>query len=83
MRRGCTARKMEGRAWRSLETYPSAYAHSVLMHPTNPQEIYVGSEPAAVFRSKDGGETWEECIGFRAVPESSGWSFHGTRLSHV
>ena len=72
-----------GESWRSLETYPSAYAHSVLMHPANPHEIYVGSEPAAVFRSQDGGETWEECNGFRAVPESSGWSFHGTRLSHV
>ena len=36
-----------------------------------------------MFRSQDGGETWEECDGFRAVPESSGWSFHGTRLSHV
>ena len=57
-----------GESWRSLETYPSAYAHSVLMHPTNPHEIYVGSEPAAVFRSQDGGETWEECNGFRAVP---------------
>ena len=72
-----------GESWRSLDTYPSAYAHSVVMHPTNTHEIYVGSEPAAVFRSQDGGETWEERSGFRSVPESSSWSFHGTRLSHV
>ena len=46
--------------------------------------MYVGSEPAAIFRSLDGGETWEECAGFRAVPESGGWFFHAeTRYSHV
>jgi photosystem II stability/assembly factor-like uncharacterized protein len=67
-----------------LPAYPAAYAHSVQVHPQDAQCVYVGSEPAAVFRSGDGGETWEECAGFRAVPESSGWSFHAaTRYAHV
>ncbi len=72
-----------GLSWQNLSTYPSDYAHSVLVHPEDAQHVYVGSEPAALFRSADGGETWEECAGFRSVPESSDWSFHGVRLSHI
>ena len=72
-----------GAAWESVASYPSDYAHSVLVHPEDSRTVYVGSEPAAVFRSRDGGDSWEECAGFRTVPESSGWFFHGTRLSHV
>jgi len=73
-----------GLTWQHLPSYPSAYAHSVLVHPADAQTVYVGSEPAALFCSHDGGETWEESTGFRAVPESSQWSFHSeTRYSHV
>ena len=44
----------------------------------------MGSEPATVYRSDDGGETWAELEGFTQVPESVDWSFHSpTRDSHV
>src|SRR5215471_17353800 len=59
-----------GLSWRRLASYPSDYAHSVLVHPQDAQTVYVGSEPAAVFCSRDGGQSWEECAGFRAVPEA-------------
>ena len=73
-----------GSVWQHLSTYPSDYAHSVLVHPDDDQQVYVGSEPAAIFRSRDSGETWQEDTGFRAVPESRQWSFHSeTRDSHV
>jgi len=73
-----------GLTWRHLKSYPSDYAHSVLMHPEAPGTVYVGSEPASVFRSEDGGETWRECAAFRDVPESHRWFFHSeTRASHV
>lgn len=73
-----------GHTWQHLDSYPTDYAHSVLVHPREHQIVYAGSEPAAIFRSGDGGETWEECSGFRAVPESSQWFFHSeTRDSHV
>lgn len=73
-----------GETWTSLDSYPSDYAHSVVVHPEDHQLVYAGSEPAAIFRSRDGGEHWEECAGFRAVPESSAWFFHAeTRDSHV
>jgi len=59
-----------GMTWRHLASYPSPYAHSVLVHPQDAQTVYVGSEPATIFCSHDGGESWEECAGFRAVPEA-------------
>jgi len=54
------------------------------MHPETPGAVYVGSEPASVFRSEDDGETWRECAAFRDVPEAHRWFFHSeTRASHV
>lgn len=72
-----------GNAWRHLSSYPTAYAHSVLVHPIRPESLFVGSEPAAVFRSDDGGNSWDECQGLGDVPEAGQWNFHGDRLSHV
>ena len=73
-----------GESWHSLDTYPSDYAHSVVVHPEDHQLVYAGTEPAAIYRSKDGGDRWEECAGFRAVPEASAWGFHvPTRYAHV
>jgi photosystem II stability/assembly factor-like uncharacterized protein len=31
---------------------------SMLFHPTNPQIMYLGTAPAAVYRSDNGGDTW-------------------------
>ena len=73
-----------GLSWIHVDSYPSDYAHSVLSHPSGADGVLVGSEPAALFQSYDGGATWAECTAFRAVPESSQWSFHApTRDSHV
>ena len=72
-----------GSTWQHLSSYPTNYAHSVVVHPDDPQTVYAGSEPAAVFRSTDGGESWQECSGFSKVPEASNWHFHGDRASHV
>ncbi len=73
-----------GETWTHLDSYPSDYAHSVLSHPSEADGVFVGSEPAALFQSRDGGASWGECAGFRAVPESNQWGFHApTRDSHV
>ena len=73
-----------GRTWSHVGSYPTDYAHSVLADSADPDAVYAGSEPAALFRSEDSGGSWMECTGFRAVPESSEWGFHApTRDSHV
>jgi hypothetical protein len=33
--------------------------HSVLLHPTNPRQIFIAISAAGAFRSDDGGETWK------------------------
>ena len=37
--------------------------------------MYAGTEPSAVFRSEDSGETWEDCGGLTALPSAVEWSF--------
>lgn len=37
--------------------------------------VYVGTEPSAVIRSNDGGETWQECTGLTDLSSSSTWRF--------
>ena len=32
---------------------------SVLIHPKNPRRIYAGATPIAVYRSDDGGDSWQ------------------------
>src|SRR5260221_601021 len=37
--------------------------------------IYAGTEPSAIFRSEDVGETWRECRGLIELPSAHEWSF--------
>jgi hypothetical protein len=36
-------------------------------HPADPDTVYAGVEDAALFRTKDGGKTWQELAGLRSV----------------
>lgn len=37
--------------------------------------VYAGTEPSALFRSEDYGETWRELSGLTALPSAGSWSF--------
>jgi photosystem II stability/assembly factor-like uncharacterized protein len=37
--------------------------------------VYAGTEPTALFRSEDGGDSWRELPTLQALPSSSTWSF--------
>ena len=37
--------------------------------------LYAGTEPSALFRSDDRGETWEELVALQAIPSRPTWSF--------
>lgn len=43
---------------------------------------YLGTEPSAIFRSADGGETWQECKGLNGLPSSGEWSFPPRPQTH-
>jgi photosystem II stability/assembly factor-like uncharacterized protein len=47
-----------GADWNKLETLPEA-AVSLAVAPSNPQIIYAGTPSSGVYRSTDGGESWE------------------------
>jgi photosystem II stability/assembly factor-like uncharacterized protein len=41
---------------------------------TDPDTVYAGVEDAGLFRSTDGGQTWQELCGLRTHPTASVWS---------
>ena len=45
-----------------LESPVNAYeVWSVAIHPTDPAIVFAGCRPGAIFRTRDGGERWEQC----------------------
>ncbi|MEP6957027.1 MAG: hypothetical protein ABI883_09380 [Chthoniobacterales bacterium] len=44
--------------------------------------VYVGTEPSALFTSQDGGETWTRCGGMEKLPSAKQWSFPPRPESH-
>src|SRR5579885_2001622 len=52
---------------------------AVAVSPTEQANVYgvayVGTEPTALFRSEDGGETWQEQKSLRQLPSAPTWSF--------
>lgn len=53
-------------------TYPSV--HSLAFHPQNPNIVLAGTEPAAIFRSENGGVSWTQLKNFNQVPGAGRWS---------
>jgi photosystem II stability/assembly factor-like uncharacterized protein len=49
--------------------------------------LYAGTEPAYLFRSRDGAQTWDELTALRAVPDRERWNFpappHVAHTKHV
>jgi photosystem II stability/assembly factor-like uncharacterized protein len=37
--------------------------------------VYTGTEPSRLFRSDDGGESWEEMVALQEIPSRPNWSF--------
>lgn len=70
----------EGRSWRGLaeERLPKRIM-SLAVSPHDEGEdfqvLYVGSEPSALYRSKDGGNSWQDFPSLLELPSQSSWSF--------
>jgi photosystem II stability/assembly factor-like uncharacterized protein len=43
-------------------------------HPSEPNVWYAGTSPKGLFRSEDGGETWDSVKGFNEHPRRSQWT---------
>ncbi len=48
----------------------------IAIAPGNPRVMYVGAEPASIFKSVDGGRTWGECPGVAELARARGWQYH-------
>ncbi len=49
-----------GDRWERLNLPGDADIWSICIHPKNPRVIYAGATPPAVYRSDDGGDTWQK-----------------------
>lgn len=61
-----------GRSWR-----PSGVAGKIVWDlatsPADERTIYAGTQPAALYRGEDGGETWRELESMRQIPGAERW----------
>ena len=63
-----------GANWQAIAGWQgSPYIRSLAYHPHDPQIVRVGTEPARVWLSRDGGATWAEEDGFTALPGCAEW----------
>jgi hypothetical protein len=60
---------------------------ALAVHPTRPDELYVGTMPAAVYVSENGGRSFRELASFRALPDYARWTFppapHTAHIRHI
>jgi len=61
--------------WYDGTPHPWEFARVWHLEPslTDPDTIYAGVEDAALFRSNDGGQTWNELAGLREHPTAGSW----------
>ncbi len=74
-----------GRIWRDI-TPGSARDEevwAVAAAPDRPNEVFVGTSHARIFRSEDAGHTFRECVGFQKMPGRDRWTFSSTHVPHV
>jgi photosystem II stability/assembly factor-like uncharacterized protein len=50
------------------------HLRALAVHPSQPDTLLAGTEPAAIFISRDGGETWAEAPDVARLRHEHGWS---------
>ena len=57
---------------------------TMAVHPTRGNEIYVGTLPAAIYVSENGGRSFRELSAFRTLPDYNKWTFPpGAHVAHA
>ena len=57
---------------------------TMAVHPTRANEIYIGTLPAAVYVSENGGRSFRELSAFRSLPDYHKWTFPpGAHVAHA
>jgi hypothetical protein len=76
-----------GATWDTVTTplphkHVMAVAVSTLTEEGGRSIVWAGTEPSALFRSADGGITWQECRRLLDLPSKSSWSFPPRPWTH-
>lgn len=70
----------EGQNWREAsEGLTHRHIRWMAYHPDISDLEFAGTEPAAIFLSRDGGESWRECPEVASLREKHGWSLPYSR----
>lgn len=56
--------------------FEDRWVWGITIHPTDPDTVFVGTEPPALYRSSDGGKTFTELPGVTDVPSRENWKFY-------
>lgn len=59
--------------WEANDGLTERHVRSLACHPRDPEWVYAGTEPAAIFLSQDGGRTWAENPEVTRLREENGW----------
>lgn len=70
-----------GRQWKTVLAAGDRVT-SVAVSPHDTDEIWAGTEPSAVYRSPDAGETWTELGSLTDLPSAERWSFPPRPQTH-
>ena len=76
----------DGASWQWLPSGGIDYRDiwTLAVHPTRANEIYVGTLPAAVYVSQNGGRSFRELSAFRNLPDYDKWTFPpGAHVAHA
>lgn len=60
----------------------SAYITAVAINPNNPDILYVGTEPSAIYYSEDGSQTFTEFEEVQNLPSQPFWEFPARPYTH-
>lgn len=76
-----------GASWEPVERgIPYAEVMAVAVSPLERNGgygvVWAGTEPSALFRSEDGGQTWTERVALRELPSAPTWSFPPRPWTH-
>jgi photosystem II stability/assembly factor-like uncharacterized protein len=68
-----------GKTWRAVDELAGSKITSVAVSTRERQKqfgfVYVGTEPSMLYRSEDGGGTWEKSERMSMLPSAGSWSF--------
>ncbi len=83
-REGIFASTDAGWSWeRVVDRLGDGTVRTLAVSPADPDIVLAGTEPAALFISRDGGGSWEELEAFRALGAREAWRDYGNRSAHV